>query len=382
MASTGRAFLVTKDSGTAEAVRTALKSGETALAEVCGALPDLVAKLDVDHASSVIVDLGDDPRSALKELQGVISRFTGMPFVVLAAASDNALIFESMVIGARYFLIKDSIESSLAGVLERLAQNSHHVPLHSGAAISVFSAGGGCGATTVAVNLANELKLLSSKRTLLVDLDAVYGAAGVYLGVSSQYGIADVLSHDGEIDPSLIDSSSLLYSDNLHVLVSPATVDLSRPQPLRYENVPSVFEACKHAYGYTVVDAPRMPMDVAASLADASAACIIVFQLQVKDIRYVRAMISALEERGVSPKRIIPVANRYRKHNPMVSLAESREALPDVTIECIANDYRSALRGINYGQPLAQAASRSILRKDIRRLAVKIDQMVRSSGGR
>ena len=47
MASNGRAFLVTKDSGTTEAVRTALKSGETALAEICGALPDLVAKLEV-----------------------------------------------------------------------------------------------------------------------------------------------------------------------------------------------------------------------------------------------------------------------------------------------------------------------------------------------
>ena len=375
-----KVVLVSGDSDTTAGVRAALDAHEGAsLANVCKDLPTLAALLELEQVSVAVVDLGEDPHGMLKRIQDMVSRFPGVSFVVLARASENDLIFESMVIGARYFLLKDSIDSSLAGALERLSQNSHHVPSRGGAIISLYSAGGGCGATTIAVNLANELKLLSAKRTLLVDMDGVYGGAGLYLGMSSHYGIADVLNRNGEVDPSLIGSTSLLHSENLHVLVSPASANLARPKPLAYHNLPSVLDACRHAYEYTVVDAPRVPAEAITALADFSSISIIVFQLQVKDIRFTQAMISALKEGGMSPDRIVPVANRYRKHNPMISFAEAREALDDMAVECVANDYRSALRGINYGQPLAQSAPRSTLRKDLRRLATKIDQKVESA---
>lgn len=67
--------------------------------------------------------------------------------------------------------------------------------------------------------------------------------------------------------------------------------------------------------------------------------------------------------------RIVPVINRHRKRKQMISLEECRQALDVNDLELIGNDYRNAIRGINFGQPLAEAAPMSSIRKDIRRLA-------------
>jgi len=369
-------LLVSKEPGTVQTVSDTLRSnGKIALAGVCPDLSDLVAHLQKERTAAVLVDI--DPQSAeiLKELRQVVERFRDIRFVVLAETLENELLFESMEMGVRYFLLKESVATDLTGVLQRLITAGPLPTSWGGLVTTTLSAGGGCGCTTVAVNLASELGIITSKPSLLVDLDSAYGTVATYLGLDGRYGIADVLTRNNSIDPALISSSVLNYSDGMEVLISPASVDLSRPRPLQYENLPEAMEACKQVYGHTIIDAPRVSMDVAAALAGASAVTLIVFQLQVKDIRLVRAMISALEQRGVPPEAIVPLVNRYRKRNPMISLAEGREALGGMEIEYLSNDYRSALKGVNYGQPLAQAAPRSILRKDLHRLAVRITRM-------
>ena len=65
-----------------------------------------------------------------------------------------------------------------------------------GSAVTILSAGGGCGATTLAVNLAAELGAIdpSSDPPLVVDLDYHYGAVSTYLAVQGDYGVLDLLN--------------------------------------------------------------------------------------------------------------------------------------------------------------------------------------------
>jgi len=143
--------------------------------------------------------------------------------------------------------------------------------------------------------------------------------------------------------------------------------------------MPEALSACRQAYAQTVIDAPRVPMNIASVLAKSSNVTIICFQLTVKDVRIVRAMLSAMKESGISSEHVLLIANRYKKRSPMIRLVEGKEALGNLPIESIANDYRSALKGIDFGQPLEYAAPRSILRKDFRRLAARVISMSRST---
>jgi Flp pilus assembly CpaE family ATPase len=365
--------VVTEAEQTANAVASALGTSPCfVLGHVCRDLQDLVARMQLAPSAAVVVDIASGPSRLLKRLDSVTRRFSQTRFIVLSDTLRNNLVLEAMQAGARHFLLKEAIASDLCDILRRLVSSGSTAPQEQGRVITVLSASGGCGATTLAVNLANELHILASESALLVDLDCCYGGVATYLGVSSRYGVADVLARNGDIDPQLIRSTALVYSKGLHVLVSPATVDLASPAPLDYLRLPDVIEVCKRAYQSTVIDAPRVSIQVAKELVGASDMTLIALQMTVKDIGMARAMMGALNGQGISSGLVKPLVNRYRKRGSMITLEEAEKALGGISLRCVGNDYRSAIKGLNYGRPLAQAAPRSALHRGLRQLAAEV----------
>lgn len=381
MASEFSVILVTHESETAEAVSAALGSeNRISLSGVCANLSALAPHLKKATVSAVLIDISDRPVHMLKKLNPIIRSFHETHFIILNDELQNDLILEAMKIGARYFLSKETIGETLLRILQTfLTDTASREVSHRGIVTTILSASGGCGSTTIAVNLANELQLLDARPTLLMDLDTAYGGIATYLGLTGQYGVADVLDYKHGVDPALVKSSALAFSDNLDVLVSPVSVNLSNPRTLSYENLPEVLVACRQAYDVTVIDAPRVSMDIAATLAEASVITLICSELTVRDTLFIRAMVRALRERGIPLDKILPVANRYRKRNSMFNLNEERKALGGMEIQCIGNDYAAAAKSMNYGQPIAKIAPRSALRRDLRPLVARIAAMRYSS---
>jgi len=347
------------------------KSGRFELAGVPTSLSGLVRRMEHSSTSAVLVDIDPGPVLMLEELESIIARFPGPRYIVISSTFSNELMIEAMQAGARYFLVKRAINAELSDVLDRLVVYGSSAPCARGQAITVLSASGGCGSTTLACNLANELGIANSQSALLVDMDP-YGAVAPSLGMEGQYGVADVLSHNDRIDGNLIHTSSVVYSDTLHVLLSPASINLAQPMPLHSEYLGELIEACKDAYAYAVIDAPRVPMDIAATLVGSSCATLLVFQLTVKDIHIVRSIYSALIEMGVETDKLVLVVNRHSRRNA-IGFEEAQNALGGVDLKRIRNDYRNAVRGLNYGQPLSQVAPSSALRNDVRKLAEEIE---------
>jgi len=365
-------LLISRDTSTMDDVRVVLAASDRfEPSGVCGTFGEVEDHLQRSHVSAVLVDIDADSDERLARLAVFAARYPDTRFIVLASTLRSDWLVAAMQAGARHFLDKASISAELAGALERLVPPGYAGPAGRGSIVTVLSASGGCGATTVAINLANELGLETSTATLLVDLDVCYGTAAPYLGLKAQYGIADVMGYDGHIDAHLIQTTAMEHSDTLRVLLGPSAISFSQPKKLRFERLADSLEACACAFQHTVVDAPRVSMDVAAELAQASKVTLIVFQLIVTDIHLARACTAALIERGVVRDRLLLVANRYSRRSP-IGLKEAREALGDAEIALVTGDFRSVVRGINYGQLLAESAPRSAVRKDIRRLATDV----------
>lgn len=338
-------------------------------AGVFRSLDDLLVAMDRSHAPAVVVDIDPKPSQMLSELDPIIMRHSGTRFIVLASQQRDDLMLQAMQAGARHFLLKDNITNDLLGVLQRLVPNTGTRNGTQGSIIAVLSCGGGCGATTLAVNLAAELHLAASESTLLIDMDACYGGAAGYVGVTASYGLADVLTDGDRIDSHLIQTTAVTYGDYFQMLVSPATVNIDSPATLPLEHLGRMLQMCRKSYMYTVVDAPRVSMEVAARLARASAMTYLMLELNVEDIRVARATYSALASRGIPPERILPLASRFRGRREMISLAEAQRAIGSTQLGHLSNDYQSVLSSINYGKPLAANSPRSVLRQDIQNLA-------------
>jgi pilus assembly protein CpaE len=332
-------------------------------------LDSLAAALERNLAPLVLVDIDADPRGLLESLDPIVNRCLHTKFVVLAHELENDIVMQAMQVGIRYVQLKERITIELPGVIQRVLSSVPVEGRRRGSAITVLSAGGGAGCTTIAVNLANELQLLASEPVLIADLDYAYGAVASYLELEGKYGVADVMAYEGAIDADLIETTSVRYSDSIRALLSPASTSFGRHAYINEERLGDAIAACKARHRYTVFDAPRISMDAAAALATESDKTLIVLQPAVKDIRVTRNMIQALLEREVPAERIKPILNRYRRRREIITVEEAQKALGGIAPACLSNDYVSAINGNNYGKLLSASAPRSALRKDVMDLA-------------
>jgi len=364
--------LVTRQPATTSAVDDALvAAGSAQVQSACADLDELVAHLRQAPIAAALVDLDPEPAQILERLTPVVSRFPETRFIALADTVDSDTLLRAMEAGTRHVLAKAAIADDLSGVLDRLVGRSIEPAAPDGAVATVLSASGGCGATTVAINLISELHAATRESSLLVDLDCHFGVTDAYLGLRGDYGLADVLARPAATDPDLIRSTSIDYQDQFSLLRSPATANLPAEQPLDAKQLAAVARACSSAYRYTVFDAPRVPMSVAAELASVSSLTLIILQMSVKDLRVVRSMLAALSRMTGGTGRILPVINRYARRGSMISAEETGKVL-GCEYAVIANDYRSTIRSINYGQTLQRVAPRSPCRRDIQRIAERI----------
>jgi len=371
---TGDVLVVTRDKTTMATVQSVMASrcaGKTP--DTCQSITELTARLAGPgangHVGVTVVDIDHDPDRTLFDLSKVIAAHPRIRFMVLSTDSSEGLILQAMQAGARHFLRKQNITVELDSVLERLLSWEPQSAVRLGDVISVFSCSGGCGATTVAVNLANELRLLSTQSVLIIDLDQHYGSVATHLGVSGSYGIAHILSRGDAIDSNLIETGAVGFVDNFDVLLSPAAASADASLPIQWENLGKAIEACRTPYRYVVIDAPRLPQRMAADLAAASHTVVVVFQLNVRDISFAKSTIAFLRSRGVAPDKILPVANRVNRRG---TLRDGRDAIGMKSLCSLRSDWRKAIKSLNQGQPLARAATRSRLRRDFYKLALRI----------
>jgi len=358
-------LLLTKDPALEKAVAAARPGAPL---HSCRDSGSLAMRLAEGAARLALIDLEPDTQSALAMLADLAARYPESRFVVLVRELTPSVLLDAMQAGARHGLRRDAIAAELPAVMQRFGNDG--AVSRGGHVVTVLSSSGGSGATTVAISLAEELRVSSGSRVLLADLDVHYGAAATYLGVHGTYGIADVLNKQGPIDAELINSSAAAYDLDFGVLMSPAAVNPSNPPRVDWARVPEMLNACRQAVAYTVVDASRVPPDTAADLVRASSLTLLIIELAVVDIRTAKSMLQALRDRNEGGD-VLPVANRWSRRQTSPDLQDARDALGREVLT-IANDFTAALRALNHGEPVPRSAPRSDLSEDVRKLAARV----------
>lgn len=364
--------VITRENAVAQAVRQAVGSKAERLEwRQFERLEAMCQSNEMDRIVAAIVDIDTDPDTMLSDLDSLSQRMQQIRFIVLATELRSELLLKAMQAGARHFVVKSRIPSELPGAIDRLAvrNGSHH---GFGAIVTVLSVGGGCGSTTLSVNLAQELCDIEDSSAVIVDLDSRFGGAAGLLGAKAQYGIADVLRAEERIDSTLVQSSSVVISDGLNLLASPATVNFREPLAINEKNLRVACKAMGEAYDFVVIDASRVSINGAITLAQQSVQTLIVFELNVEQMRRARSLAHALLAQPDVAGKVLPVVNRYRSRKACATVEEARKALGTPAIRTITNDYSAVTSSTNEGRTLMKSAPRSRLRKDIRSLAESI----------
>jgi len=366
-------LLLTKDK-TAEAMLHSVldKNQNMVLSGICEEFSELTSYAKDTNFQTIIVDIDPEPLRILTKIGTITAMYPEMRVVVISNSFNNELILHAMHAGARHFLRKSSIETDLEEALSQIISDGLKSESKSGSIISVIPVSGGCGATTVAINLSNEIRIASSAEVLIIDMDGYYATVALYLGISAKYGMSDILSHKDVIDENLLRSSSYNYMKDFHVLTNKSIISSFESNPLQHDNLTSILEVCKNAYKYTVVDTPsRLDKDIMKKLLDVSEVILIVFHATVKDLKLAQSLLSSIRPL-TSSKRIILLANQFDKRNSLLTLEDCKQALGLDRLYSICSDSQKALDSFNLGQPIAQFAAKSKIRQDFQELASNI----------
>jgi pilus assembly protein CpaE len=255
-----------------------------------------------------------------------------------------------------------------------------------GRVISVAQARGGIGATTLAVNLADQLVGPRRRRSAgtsvaLLDLDLQFGAVGSFLDMESNEALFQLASDGGEVDGTWLDSALVEKTPGLHVLTAP-----TRPMPLDALDklqVESLLYALRRRFDYVVIDLPRALVEWLAPVLKDSDRMLLVTDTAVPSIHQARRLIDSFTEDNLGLSIDI-VINHEKK--PMIRgrhHAEAAKVLERSFRAWIPHDPKHARDAVDRGAPLSAVASRAPMTRAIRalaqQLAADLDQAGRSA---
>ncbi|WP_374967938.1 CpaE family protein [Terrabacter sp. BE26] len=174
--------------------------------------------------------------------------------------------------------------------------------------VTVFSAKGGVGKTTLATNVAAYLAGMHS-RTLLIDLDLMFGDVAISLQLLPSSSIRDLVAMSGHLDREGLASVVTTHeASGLHVLAAP-------DDPAEAERIPAalvaeILRVARAEYDYVVVDTPPSFTEHVLTAFDSSDLTLLIATLDIPAIKNLKVAINTLDTLGTAPEARCIVLNR------------------------------------------------------------------------
>ncbi len=174
--------------------------------------------------------------------------------------------------------------------------------------ITVFSAKGGVGKTTLSTNIASYLASMHA-RTLLIDLDLMFGDVAISLQLVPTSSIRDLVAMGGHLDREGL--ASVLTTDatsGLQVLAAPE--DPGEAERIPAALIAEILRVAKPDYDYIVIDTPPSFTEQVLTAFDSSDLTLLIATLDIPAIKNLRVAISTLDTLGTAPDARCIVLNR------------------------------------------------------------------------
>jgi len=294
-----------------------------------------------------VLEVSDPPDRALALIPELLRAEGKLPIVVVLSSNSPELVLRCLRAGASDFLMQPFTIEQVEAALQKLARLRPRTT-NPGKVYCVMPAKGGCGASTIASNLAFQLRRLGNKRILLADLDPLAGIMSFLLKIKSNYSFMDVLQRSGEMDVDLW-KAVVTNQQGVDVLLSPEVMtegvsDLS--------DASAIVEYARGTYDLVVLDAGGVYGEWNLSLAQLSDEILLITTNELTSLQGVQRALTYLDNNGAGRWKIRLIVNRYDRH---VGLGKDviGTALHTDIYHLMPADYDAIQKALMEGKPLA-----------------------------
>jgi pilus assembly protein CpaE len=324
---------------------------------------DVVNRLSPIQGDLFAVILSPHPERGLAVVRKLRQQTRGYVLAV-GKASESKLILRALHEGADLYLDEAELESGLEVALSRL-HGKEEVAAPTGRVIGILAASGGCGASTLAVNLATVLAR-EHQRCVLLDLKPGKGDLAALLDLKPVFTLADLCLNAARLDQTMFEKVLVQHSSGVHLLGSPQVFEGMRV--VTAQGVGQALTLARKLFPFVVVDLEDCFHEEQVLTVREAAMILLVIRLEFTSLRNTRRILEHLAELKVPQNRVRIVANRYGQAN-LLPLAEAEAALGLKVAHYLPDDPKTINGANNAGIPAVLKAPSAKVSQSIVQLA-------------
>jgi pilus assembly protein CpaE len=343
---------------------------------------EALQRLSVVTPDVVLMDINMPVMDGGQATERICMLYPNISVIVLSVQNDVEYVRKCMRAGAKDYLFKPVTTDVLISTIEQVyataetrnnrntvAVLSDHFSNRS-KVISIISAKGGVGKTTVAVNAAAALAE-QGKQVVLVDLDLQFGDASLFMNAAPTRTVLDLVQESNEIDPDVLDRYLAKVDNGLHLLAGP-----KRPEQAEYvtpSHVRVILQSLRKKFEYVIVDTSPLANDVFFAIMETSDDCYMVHTLNLAVLKNNRMLLDLFTELGYDIAVMKHLLNRANSKNGLKVKDVNKVLKTDIVWE-MDNDYQFVETSINEGTPFVIRDKQHRLTKQIYALTARMDE--------
>ena len=271
---------------------------------------ELQEQISAHGASIIFLDATSDPERALKCIADAAALDGGIPVVAMLSGDDSSLILRCLRQGASEFLVEPFTPEQIEAAMGKIARLNPSTAKRA-KVYMMAPAKGGCGATTIATNLAWQLKRHGLKQVLLADLDPLAGTMSFLLKIKGTFSFLDVLHRSGDIDDDLW-RAMITAQNGVDVLLSPENPgegqsDLADATP--------VIEYARYHYDVAILDTNNVYGRWNLSQAQAADEVLLVTTNELPALQAAQRSLAYLQRNQIGRWKTRIIVNHYDRGN-------------------------------------------------------------------
>ncbi|WP_224813873.1 AAA family ATPase [Hasllibacter sp. MH4015] len=232
---------------------------------------------------------------------------------------------------------------------------------------------GGTGASTLAVNMAWELANIDKKNppsVCLIDFDLQHGSVATYLDLPRREIMLELLQDATNMDVDAFKQALVGFEDRLSVFTTPAEIvplDIIGP-----DEVTAIMDLASECFDIVIIDMPRSVVMWTETVLNRADMFFTTLELDLRSAQNAMRFIKACRSEELPLEKVQFVLNRapgmtdLNGKNRMKKMAES---LGVTFSNMLPDGGKLVMQAGDNGEPLAEAAKKNPLRKEIMKLS-------------
>ncbi len=341
----------------------------------------------------IALAINEEDEDNLPMLGEVISAARRKKISVILIAEDvtPSALHQLLRQGANEFVPYPLPENELQEAIDRIRQPAPGAaePVLSrggdrnGVILAVQGLAGGTGASTMAVNLAWELANVVKPRSkekppkvCILDLDLQFGTISTYLDLPRRDAVYELLSDTEAMDDESFGQALLDFQEKVQVLTSPADIlplDLITPA-----DIDRLLTMAASHFDYVIVDMPTTLVQWTETVLARAHVYFAMVELEMRSAQNAMRLKRALQSEDLPFDKLRFVLNRAPKFTDLNGKSRVKRMADSlgITIDLQMPDGgKPVVQAGDHGSPLALAAGKNPLRREIAKLALSLHEL-------